>query len=50
MRADLGSFLEYAHGNLRVAFRGELFQSNRSGEPGRTRADDYDVVLHRFTF
>ena len=44
VRPDFRSLLHDNDGELGV----ELLQANRSGEPGGSRAHDYDIELHRF--
>src|SRR5262249_44704764 len=45
MRADFGTFLHDHDG----FFRRQLFEPDRGGKASRTRPDDDDVKLHRFT-
>ena len=42
--ADLGALLDHDHAGVRR----KLLEPDRGGEPGRPRADDHDVELHRF--
>ena len=48
VRADLGAFFEHANADFALGLRGELLQSDRRRQPGRTAADDDHVVLHDF--
>ena len=45
VRADLAAFLEDADRNLAPGLGGELLQADRRAQPGRTCADDHDVIM-----
>ena len=46
MRADLGALFQHDHVQVGV----ELFQPDRRAQARRARADDDDVIFHRFAF
>ena len=47
--ADLRAFLDHDHGDVAARLRRALLEADRGGEPGRTRAHDDHVEVHRLT-
>lgn len=48
MCSYLGALFENADADVDTALRGHLLEPYRSGQSGRTAADDNDVVFHGF--
>ena len=48
MRPDLAAFFEHAYADLAALLGAELLEADRGREPGDPRADDHDVIFHRF--
>ena len=48
--ADLRAFFDNAHVDVLAAGAGKLLQANRGRESRRPRADDDNVVFHRFAW